>query len=129
MEPNKWRYNKKIHIWKKVKLSLRGKKILINQILFSKLWYMGQIYTISKRKLKIEYTVFPGTGKNTKSQTPSSNLYLKRLTRYFRHRNTIELYKTKMDSKVIKPHKCSLERTHAVLIEINYKFWSRPSPF
>ena len=39
---------KKIHIWKRVKLSLRGKKIIVNQILFSKLWYIGQLYTIPK---------------------------------------------------------------------------------
>ena len=33
---------KRIHIWKRVRLSLRGKKLIINQILLSKLWYIGQ---------------------------------------------------------------------------------------
>ena len=34
-----------------------------------------------------------------------------------------------MDSKVIKSHQCSLERSRAVLIEINSEFWSRLGPF
>ena len=39
---------KKAHSWNRVRLSLRGKKIIINQILLSKLWYISQISTISK---------------------------------------------------------------------------------
>ena len=35
---------KRIHIWNRVRLSLRCRKIIINQILLSKLWYIGQIY-------------------------------------------------------------------------------------
>ena len=31
-----------------MRLSLRGKKIIVNQILLSELWYIGQIYTIPK---------------------------------------------------------------------------------
>ena len=31
-----------------MRLSVRDKKIIINQILLSKLWYIGQIYTIAK---------------------------------------------------------------------------------
>ena len=84
---------------------------------------------ISKRKLKKEYTIFPGTGKSTTSQTPSSALHMKGRTMYFRHRHTIKLYQNKMDSKVIKSHQCSLERSHAVLIEINSEFSLRPSRF
>ena len=34
-----------------------------------------------------------------------------------------------MDSKVIKSHQCSLERSHALLTEINPELYSRPSPF
>ena len=30
--------------------------------------------------------------------------------------------KIKMDSKIIKSHQCSLERSHVVLIEINSEF-------
>ena len=44
-------------------------------------------------------------------------------------KHTIKLYKNKMDSKFIKFHQCSMERSHAVLTEINPEFWSRPSPF
>ena len=34
-----------------------------------------------------------------------------------------------MESKFIKSHQPSLERSHAVLTEINPEFWSRPNPF
>ena len=37
-------------------------------------------------------------------------------------RHTIKIYKTKMDSKFIKSCQGSLERSHAVLTEINPKF-------
>ena len=69
--------------------------------------------------LKKEYIASYGTGKNTTSQTPSAALDLEGWTRYFRHRHIIKLYKNKTDSKVIKCHQCSMERSHAVLIEIN----------
>ena len=39
---------KSVAIWNRVRLSLRGKKIIVNQILLSKLWYIGQVYTIPK---------------------------------------------------------------------------------
>ena len=45
MGQNKWRYRKKIYIWNRMRLSLKGKKIIVNQLLFSKLWYIGNIYT------------------------------------------------------------------------------------
>ena len=62
MGQNKWRYSKKIHIWNRVRLSLRGKKIIVNQTLLSKLWYIGQICTIPKYT-KNEYTNSSGPGK------------------------------------------------------------------
>ena len=34
-----------------------------------------------------------------------------------------------MNLKFTKSHQCSLERSHAVLTEINPEFWSRPRPF
>ena len=34
-----------------------------------------------------------------------------------------------MDSKFIKSHQCSLEKSHVVLTEINPEFCSRPGPF
>ena len=50
---------KRIHIWNRVRLSLRGRRTIINQILFSKLWYIGQIYTIPKcSKKKIEKRMY-----------------------------------------------------------------------
>ena len=50
---------KRIHIWSRVRLSLRGRKIIINQILLSKLWYIGQIYTIPKYiKKEIEERIY-----------------------------------------------------------------------
>ena len=72
-------------------------------------------------KLKKEYAILPGTGKNTTSQTPSLILHLGRIG-YFRHRHTIKLCKIKMDSKVIKSHQYFLERSHPVLSEINSEF-------
>ena len=123
MEQNKWRYSKKIHIWNRVRLSLRGKKIIVNQILFSKLWYIRRpnLYHSKiclKRKLKKEYTISPGTEKNTTSQTLSSILHLEGWTGYLRHRHTIKLYKNKMDSKVIKSHQCSLQRSHLYWLKL-----------
>ena len=53
---------------------------------------------------------------------PSSTLHLEGWARYFRHRHSAKLTKNKMDSKVIKSHQCSSERSHAVLIELNCEF-------
>ena len=39
-----------------------------------------------------------------------------------RRRDSIKLCKNRMDFKVLKSHQCSLERSHAVLIEINSEF-------
>ena len=80
-----------------------------------------KIYTIPKY-IKAKLKKDPGTGKNTTSQTPSSTLKLDGRTMYFRQKSTIKLCKNKMDSKVIKTHQCSLERSHVVLIEINSEF-------
>ena len=50
---------KKFHIWNRLRLSLRDKKIIINQILLSKLWYIAQIYTIPKyMKKEIEKKIY-----------------------------------------------------------------------
>ena len=38
-------------------------------------------------------------------------------TRNFRHRYSIKLSRTSIDLKIIKPHQCSLERSHAVMIK------------
>ena len=49
---------KKLNTWNRVPLPLRWKKRIVNQILLSKLWYIGQIYTIPKFiKKEIEKTI------------------------------------------------------------------------
>ena len=50
----------------------------------------------------------------------SSTLHLEGQTRHFTalDRHAIKLYKNKMDSKFIRTHQCSLERSHAVLAEL-----------
>ena len=48
----------------------------------------------------------------------SSTLHLEVWTKYFRNRYSIKLSRTSMNLKIIQPHQCSLERYHAVLIEI-----------
>ena len=57
-----------------------------------------------------------------KIQPPRQLAQLPKWTRYIRHRHIIKLYKNKIDSKVIKSHQCSLERSCAVLIEVNSEF-------
>ena len=47
-----------------------------------------------------------------------STLHLEVWTRYFRHRYSIKLSRTSMNLKIIRPHQSSLERSHAVLIEL-----------
>ena len=120
-------------MWNRVRLFLRGKNIIRSQIVVSKLWYIGQVYTFPKYqkgnwKKNIQ---FLWTGKNTTSLTLSSALHLEGQTRYFTilDRHTIKLDEKKMNSKFTKSHQCSLEKSHAVLTEINPEFWSRPSPF
>ena len=50
---------KRIHVWNRVRLSLRGKKLIINQLLLSKLWYIGRIYTVPKYiKREIEKRIY-----------------------------------------------------------------------
>ena len=114
MGQNKWKFNKELHIWNRVKLSLRGKKIIINQLL-SKLWYIVQIYTIpkvyQKRNWK-ENIQFP-LEQEKKLDFPDTSTLLG----HFRYRHSIKFSKNKIDSKIIKSHQCSLERSHAVLIE------------
>ena len=107
---------KRIHIWNRVQLSLKG--VIVNKTLLFKLWYIDQICGTPKYT-KREYTIFSWTEKNTTYQTPSSNLHFDEWARYFRHRGTIKLSKNKMDSKVIESQRCSLERFHAVSIELN----------
>ena len=91
-------------------------------------WPNLYYFEISKKKLKKEYTLSSGTGKNTTSYT---TLHLEGQTRYFTvwDRRTIKLDINKIDSKFTIFHQCSLERSYAVLTEINPEFWSRPIPF
>ena len=52
-----------------------------------------------------------------KKEKKSTNLHLEVRIRYFRHRYSMKLSRTSMNLKIIKPHQCSLKRSHAVLIE------------
>ena len=61
MGQNKWRYSKKSISGTDVDFFLRGKKIIVNQSLLCKLWYIGQICSNSKPKK--EDTILSGTGK------------------------------------------------------------------
>ena len=48
-----------IYLWNRVRLSLRGRKLIINQILLSKLWHICQIYIIPKYfKKEIEKRIY-----------------------------------------------------------------------
>ena len=63
------KFNKKLHISNRVRLSLRGKKIIINQLL-SKLWYKVQIYTIPKYiKKEIKKRIYNFLWNKKKNQT------------------------------------------------------------
>ena len=77
------------------------KKGIVSQILLSKLLYIGQIYSIPKL-IKEEIV-------KTKAQ-------LSIWTSYFRH--STKLSRTSMDLKIIRPHQCFLEKSHALLIEL-----------
>ena len=77
---------------------------------------------MSKRKLKKEYTISSGTKKNMTPQAHSATLHLEEWIRYLRHRHSIKLSKNKIDSKFIKYNQCSLEKSHAKLIELNSEF-------
>ena len=100
-------------------LSSRGKHNQKPDPRFQAVIHRPNLYysKISKRKLKKEYTISSGTGKNRTYQAESSTLHLEGHTRYFTvlDRHTIKLDENKMDSKFIKSHQCSLlERSHAV---------------
>ena len=62
---------KKIHIWNRVRLSLRSKKLIINQFLISKFWYIGQIYAIPKYiKKQIEKMIYDFLWEGKKIRPP-----------------------------------------------------------
>ena len=82
---------KKINMWKRVRLSLRGKKIIINQILLSKLCSLVKyilFQNISKRKLN-EHTISWERKISMTSQAPRST----GLTWYFRRTHLVTLSK------------------------------------
>ena len=89
---------KKIHIWNIMRLSFKGKKIIVNQILSSKLCYIGQIY------------IFLWNGKKLPRHLAQLFIWRVALARFVRHKHSIKFSKLKMYSKVVKSHQCSLER-------------------
>ena len=107
-------------------------------MIISKLWYIGQIYTIPKYqkgnwKKNIQFPL-----EQVEIQPPRHlaqlSIWRGRLGILGRH--TIKLYKNKMDSEFIKPHHCSLERSRdlsptgtprQIHVEMTWKFleiWS-----
>ena len=106
-----------------MRLSVIGKKIILNQIFLSKLWYIGQTYTVPKYiKKKIENMYdFQWNGKKAQPLRHLAQLFICRGF-IVSHRHSIKLSKNKIDSKVIKSHQCILERFHAVLTELNSEF-------
>ena len=77
--------------------------------------------------MEIEKTIYNSLWNRKKYNLLDSELnspHLEGQTRYFNvlYKRTIKLDKNKMDSKFIKSHQCSLERSHAVLTEINPEF-------
>ena len=104
---------KKINIWNKVRLSQKG--VIINQTLLSKLWYIGQICTFPK------YTSPPPKEKNflwnkKKMRPPRHLVQLSISMSGLDFLGTIKLFKSKMNSKVIKSQQCSLQKSHSVSI-------------
>ena len=97
-----------------MRLFLRGKNIIRNQILVSKLWYIGQIYTIPKYQKGNwkKYIQFSLKQEITTSWTLSSTPHLEGQASYFTvlDRHTIKLDKNKLDSKFTKSHQCSLKK-------------------
>ena len=58
-------------MWNRLRLSLRGKKLIINQTLLSKLWCIGQTYTIPKYiKKQIEKMTFDFLWEGKKIRPP-----------------------------------------------------------
>ena len=115
MGQNKWKFNKKLYIWNRVRLSLRGKNIIINQLL-SKLWYLVYILfqSISKRALKnrIEYTISSRTIKeNQTSQTLRHSLDILEID------TQISYLKIKLIQKLLNP-------TNAVWKNLMLYWWT-----
>ena len=55
----------------RVRLSLRGKKLITNKILLSKLWYIGQIYAVPKYiKKRIEKMIYDFLWERKKIRPP-----------------------------------------------------------
>ena len=54
----KLKISKKTDVWNRVRLSLRGKNLIRNQILVSKLWCIGQIYTIPKYQKRDQKRIY-----------------------------------------------------------------------
>ena len=97
---------------------MRGKKIIVNQTLLSKLWYIAKFVLFQNiAKKNIRFLL------DQEKIRPPRNLAQFSIwiwARYFGHRDTIKLSKNKMDSKVIKSYQCSMEKCHGVSsIELN----------
>ena len=94
------------------------------------LWYIRQIYNIPKYQIENWKNNIQFPLEQEKIQLRHwAQLSILRSRQGILDRHTVTLYKNEMESKFINSHQWSLERSHAVLTEINADFWWRPSPF
>ena len=80
---------------------------------------------MTKRKLKKEYTISSGTRKKTKNKKKKQPP--RHLAQLSGHSTQLNCIKTKLI--FIKFHQYFLEKSHALLIEVNYEFLSKFSLF
>ena len=100
---------------------MRGKEINVNQILLSKLWYKGQIYTVQKYiKKETEKRTYNFLWNSKKYNIPDNYLNSWGGLGILDIDTQLDCIKTKWI--VIKFCLCSLERFRAVLIEVNSEF-------
>ena len=93
----------KNHVWNRVRLSLRGKNVIRNQILVSKLWYISQNYTIPKYQKGDWKKYIKLPLKQEKIQPPGhwDQLWARYFTVLDRH--TIKLIKIKWIQRLLNP--------------------------
>ena len=82
---------------------------------------------MTKRKLKKEYTISSGTGKKKKKKKEKKIQPPRHLAQLSGHSTQLNCIKTKLI--FIKSHQYFLEKSHALLIEVNSEFLSKFSLF
>ena len=68
---------KSIHLWSNLKLSYKGKRLVINQLFLSKLWYVAHILPIPKNIInQLEYEITKFLWSNKKIHTNKRTIHL-----------------------------------------------------